>query len=210
MRKRRAAQRRGDRSLNRSLNQGAIARDVIVIGASAGGVEALMQLFSMLPPNLRAIIGCVLHRGAAIGRLAEVLGRRSSLPVVEPQSGDEVKRGVIYLAPADHHMLFEQGKVTINRGPREHSTRPAIDPLFRSAAETYGKRVVGVVLTGCGEDGVSGMTAIGHGQGLALVQDPAEAYMPYMPLNALRFDHVHGAYPLEQLAPLLASFVRGE
>jgi two-component system chemotaxis response regulator CheB len=192
------------------LNPEGLTRDVIVIGASAGGVEALMRLFSMLPADLPALIGCVLHRGAVPGQLAAVLGRRSSLPVVEPGSGDETRRGIIYLAPADHHLLFVKGRAESRRAPREHSTRPAIDPLFRSAAAAYGKRVVGAVLTGCGEDGVSGMIAIRNAHGLAVVQDPAEAYMPYMPLNALRFDHVAGVFSLEQLASVLASLARGD
>lgn len=192
------------------LNPEGLARNVIVIGASAGGVEALMRLFSMFPPDLPALIGCVLHRGALAGQLAAVLGRRSSLPVIEPQSGDKASHGVIYLAPADHHLLFVKDRIEIQRSPREHSTRPAIDPLFRSAAKVYGKRVVGTILTGSGEDGVSGLLAIGEAQGLALVQDPDEAYMPYMPLNALRYDHVDGTFLLDELAPVLASLVRGE
>lgn len=169
-----------------------------------------MRLFSMFPPDIPALIGCVLHRGALAGQLAAVLGRRSSLPVIEPQSGDKASHGVIYLAPADHHLLFVKDRIEIQRSPREHSTRPAIDPLFRSAAKVYGKRVVGTILTGSGEDGVSGLLAIGEAQGLALVQDPDEAYMPYMPLNALRYDHVDGTFLLDELAPVLASLVRGE
>ncbi len=169
-----------------------------------------MHLFSMFPPDIPAIIGCVLHRGALPGQLSAVLGRRSRLPVIEPKPGEVARQGAIYLAPADYHLMFGKDKLRIERGPRENSTRPAIDPLFRSAAEYYGEAVVGVLLTGCGEDGASGLTAIGHAKGLALVQDPNEAYMPYMPLNAIRFDHVEGAFPLDTLAPILASLARGE
>jgi two-component system, chemotaxis family, protein-glutamate methylesterase/glutaminase len=193
-----------------TLNSQRVARRVIVIGASAGGVEALMHLFSMFPPDIPAIIGCVLHRGTLPGQLSAVLGRRSRLPVIEPRPGEVAKQGAIYLAPADYHLMFEKDKLKLERGPRENSTRPAIDPLFRSAAETYGEAVVGVLLTGGGEDGASGLTAIGNANGLALVQDPNEAYMPYMPLNAIRFDHVDGAFPLDALAPILASLARGE
>lgn len=193
-----------------ALNREDLARDVIVIGASAGGVEALVRLFSMFPADMPALIGCVLHRGAVPGQLAAVLGRRSSMPVVEPLSGEEARRGVIYLAPADYHLLFSKGRLLVHRGPREHSTRPAIDPLFRSAAEAYGRRVVGTLLTGCGEDGVSGMIAIREAEGMTLVQDPDEAYMPYMPLNAMRFDHVDGAFALDRLAAVLESLARGE
>ncbi len=169
-----------------------------------------MHLFSMFPPDIPAIISCVLHRGALPGQLSAVLGRRSRLPVIEPRAGEVARQGAIYLAPADYHLMFGKDTLKIERGPRENSTRPAIDPLFRSAAESYGEAVVGVILTGCGEDGASGLTAIGNANGLSLVQDPNEAYMPYMPLNAIRFDHVDGAFPLNALAPLLTSLARGE
>jgi two-component system, chemotaxis family, protein-glutamate methylesterase/glutaminase len=192
------------------LNGEGHRRNVIVIGASAGGVSALMQLFAALPARLPAAIGVVLHRGPGPSQLAHVLGRRSTLPVVEPEERTRVKQGVIYLAPTDHHLLFEAGAVRILRGPKEHSTRPAIDPLFRSAAATYGKRVVGVQLTGCGEDGVSGLLHIHAAQGLALAQDPQDASMPSMPLNALRFDHVQGIVPLDRMAAVIAALVNGE
>ncbi len=192
-----------------ALNMEEIPRDVIVIGASAGGVTALQRLFALLPADLPAVIGCVLHRGAMPGLLATVLGRRSLLPLVEPQSGEQARPGVIYLAPADHHMLFLKTGIEVQRGPREHSTRPAVDPLFRSAAKTYGERVVGALLTGCGQDGLSGMIAIREARGLAVVQDPDEAYMPYMPLNALHFDDVKGTFPLETLAEVLNRLARG-
>jgi len=192
------------------LNSEGIKRDVIVIGASAGGVPALMQLFAALPPGLPAIIGVVLHRSAIPGQLVQVLGRRSALPVIEPEGRTSVKPGTIYLAPSDHHLLFERAAVTILRGPKEHSTRPAVDPLFRSAAAAYGSRVVGALLTGCGEDGVSGLLHISERQGLTLAQDPDEAYMPYMPLNALRFDHVSAVFSLSDMAKVMAALAAGE
>ncbi|HET8720737.1 MAG TPA: chemotaxis protein CheB [Nitrospira sp.] len=143
-----------------AINHERIKRDVIVIGASAGGVMALSELFGALPAKLPAIIGVVLHRSATPGELASVLGRRSAFPVVEPDETGPTKSGVIYLAPPDHHLLFERNGINIVRGPREQSARPAIDPLFRSAAASYGERAVGILLTGCGEDGVSGLIAI--------------------------------------------------
>jgi two-component system chemotaxis response regulator CheB len=121
-----------------------------------------------------------------------------------------LKPGTIYLAPADHHLLFQRGSVIVRRGPREHSTRPSIDPLFRSAAESYGQRVVGLLLTGCGEDGVSGLISITKGGGLTLAQDPDEAYMPYMPLNAIRYDEVAGIVSLDDTASVLASLAGGD
>jgi two-component system chemotaxis response regulator CheB len=151
-----------------------------------------------------------LHRSSAASELATVLARRSSLPVIEPNNLSPIKPGVIYLAPADHHLLFEQGGVTVHRGPKEHSTRPAVDPLFRSAAAHYGKRVVGILLTGAGEDGVSGLIAISQASGLTLTQDPDDAYMPYMPMNAMRFDDVAGVFPLRDIAAVVTTLVKGQ
>jgi two-component system chemotaxis response regulator CheB len=182
---------------------------VIVIGASAGGVMALAEFFGGLPADLPASIAVVLHRGTTPGELAHVLGRQSRLPLVEPTGSAPLKPGVIYLAPPDHHLLMDHHGVGIHRGPKEHSTRPAIDPLFRSAAAAYGKRVVGMLLTGCGEDGVSGLIAISQASGLTLAQDPEDAYMPYMPLNALLYDDVAGVFPLSQLSGVVAALARG-
>jgi two-component system, chemotaxis family, protein-glutamate methylesterase/glutaminase len=191
------------------LNPSKIKRDVVVIGASAGGVTALAHLFGSLPPDLPASIGVVLHRSASPGHLAHVLGRRSALPVIEPKDGMRLNHGLIYLAPADHHLLFERNTVRIQRGPREHSTRPAIDPLFRSSAAALHKRVLGILLTGCGEDGVSGLISISQHSGLTLAQDPSEAYMPYMPRNALRFDQVAGVFRLDEMASVISALARG-
>jgi two-component system chemotaxis response regulator CheB len=184
-------------------------RDVIVIGASAGGVMALSELFAALPADLPASIGVVLHRSTVPSELAHVLGRRSRLPLVEPQDRAPLKPGVIYLAPPDHHLVMEPHCVGVRRGPKEHSTRPAIDPLFRSAAAAFGKRVVGILLTGCGEDGVSGLIAISQASGITLAQDPDDAYMPYMPMNAMRYDEVAGVFPLRELSGVLVALVRG-
>src|SRR5262249_40921942 len=122
------------------INLEGIKRDIVVVGASAGGVAALTELFAALPPDLPATIGVVLHRGTSPSDLAEVLGRKSHLPVIEPDNHSPMKHGIIYLAPPDQHLLFNGSGVMVQRGPKEHSTRPAIDPLFRSAAETYGER----------------------------------------------------------------------
>lgn len=192
------------------FNVEGVRRDVIVVGASAGGVMALTELFAALPGTLSASIGVVLHRSTVPGELAHVLGRKSALPVVEPKGTSPLKSGVIYLAPPDHHLLFEPHVVAVQRGPKEHSTRPAIDPLFRSAATSYGERVVGILLTGCGEDGVSGLIAISQGSGVTLAQDPEEAYMPYMPLNALRFDEVDGVFPIRDMADVISTLAEGQ
>lgn len=194
----------------RTINAEGIKRDIIVIGASAGGVVTLMELFAAFPPTLPAVVGVVLHRSVERGQLAHVLGRRSALSLIEPDRKTVLQRGYIYLAPPDHHLLFKAAGVVIQRGPKEHSTRPAIDPLFRSAAASYGKRVVGVLLTGAGEDGVSGLIAISKASGVTLIQDPEEAYMPHMPLNALKMDDVNGVFQIKEMAPTLAALAAGE
>ena len=193
-----------------AINTEGVKRDVIVIGASAGGVMALEELFGSLPARLPAAIAVVLHRGTSPGHLVTVLARRSPLPLIEPKDSVPLKPGLIYLAPADHHLLFEHGGITAYRGPKEHSARPAIDPLFRTAAAYYGKRVVGMLLTGAGEDGVSGLIAISQASGLTLVQDPDDAYMPYMPINAMRFDDVAAVFPLRDLAAVVTALVSGQ
>ena len=192
------------------INSEGIPRDVIVIGASAGGVEALMQLFSGLSADLPASIAVVIHRSPLFSlHLMQVLGRRSTLPVREPKPHETMMPGTIYLAPRDHHMLVKDNHIELSRGPKEHFTRPAVDPLFASAAAAYGPRVIGVLLTGAGDDGAAGLIAIKQHGGLALVQDPQDAKIPFMPLNALRYDHVDLIRPLSAIPTALATLARG-
>jgi two-component system, chemotaxis family, protein-glutamate methylesterase/glutaminase len=195
--------------LSPALNSEHIIRDIIVIGASAGGVQALIELLASMSPGLPATLAIVLHRGSNPGYLAQVLARRSTLPVVEPAERLLPKPGTIYLAPADRHLVFDGGAIDVPRGPKEHSTRPAVDPLFRSAAGVYGKRVVGIILTGGGDDGVRGLIEITRSGGLALAQDPDEAPMPYMPLHAVRYDHVGGVLSLKDLPGALEALAAG-
>ena len=193
-----------------TLNGDGIARNVVVIGASAGGVEVLIRIFSEIQPDLAAVVGVVLHRGPIPSELLQVLGKRSSLPVVEPGQDMRMKSGTIFLAPPDHHMEFHPPRIVIRRGPKEHSTRPAIDPLFRSAAESFGARVVALLLSGGGDDGVNGMVVIKDKGGLCLVQDPADADMPYMIMNAIRYDHVDAILPVKSIASTVNRLVHGE
>ncbi|MBX3301820.1 MAG: chemotaxis protein CheB [Nitrospira sp.] len=195
---------------NGTINRKRTKRDIIVIGASAGGVPVLQRIFAEFPAHLAAAVGVVLHRSSEASGLLSVLSRRAALPVMEPDHPMTLKQGTIYLAPADHHLLFRRGSVDIYRGPREHSSRPSVNVLFRSAAEAYGRRVVGLLLTGCGEDGVSGLISITAAGGLTLAQDPAEAYMPYMPLNAIRYDDVAGVISLDGAAQTLYSLAHGD
>ena len=193
------------------INAHRVKRDVMVIGASAGGVEPLKRLLELLPPNLSAMVAVVLHRSPYHEtRLPFVLGRHALVSVLEPADRDPVLSGAVYVAPRDQHMVFQDGMVRLNRSAREHHTRPAIDPLFRSAAENYGGRVVGVLLSGMGSDGVSGLIAIKKRGGLSLVQHPGEARFETMPCAAIAEDDVDAMLTVEELAVALPALARGE
>jgi len=182
-------------------------RDIVVIGASAGGVEALMSLLPRLPCDLPAAVFVCMHLGAT-SHLQQVLGRSSSLPVVGATAGAKIERGTIYVAVPGVHMLLHADHILLRRGPRENQARPAIDPLFRSAALTFGGRVIGVVLSGLLSDGTAGLRAIKRCGGLAIVQDPEEASAPSMPRSALRYVKVDHVRRIADMAELLAALVR--
>jgi two-component system chemotaxis response regulator CheB len=185
-------------------------RDVIVIGASAGGVMALIDLFSRLGGLHDARFAVVLHRSPVFeGRLPGVLGRRSALPVLEPESGATWERGRIYVAPRDQHMVVEGDVLRLHRGAKQHHTRPAVDPLFVSAAQACGARTVGIILTGMGDDGVSGLIAINRAGGVSLVQSPAEASHPSMPRNAIARDHAGAVMPVAEMPAVLTALFHG-
>jgi two-component system chemotaxis response regulator CheB len=202
--------RRPRRQADRLINRDRIKRNVIVMGASAGGIEVLLRVFSQFPADLPAVVGVVLHRGPIPSQLLQLLSKQSTLPIFEPAQDTKLERGVIYLAPPDHHVEFSSHRVTVRRGPKEHSTRPAIDPLFRSAAQSFGSRVVGILLSGCGDDGVNGLIVIKEHDGMSLAQEPEDSEMPYMPLNAIRYDHVDGILPIKAIAPALMALAAGE
>jgi two-component system, chemotaxis family, protein-glutamate methylesterase/glutaminase len=168
-------------------------QDIIVIGASAGGVEALRVLTRAMPRDLPAAVFAVLHIGQRVSILPEILTASGALPAIHPKDGQKVEHGTIYVAPSDHHLLIEDGHIHLSHGPKENRSRPAINPLFRSAALAYGPRVAGVILTGLLDDGVSGLWEIKRRGGVALVQDPEEAVYPSMPQEAIAHvsvDHV--------------------
>jgi two-component system, chemotaxis family, protein-glutamate methylesterase/glutaminase len=193
------------------INREKVARDVIVIGASAGGIAAVIQVLAYLPEDLDAIVGVVIHRGdLSKSSWAGVLGRKSRLRVLEPMDGDVLAIGTAYVAPSDRHMRFESGRISLDDGPKQHFTRPAVDSLFVSAARTYGPRVVGVVLTGGGQDGTKGLISISEAGGLSLVQKPSDADDPRMPASALANDHVRAALPLTQIGEALVALARGD
>ncbi|HSP25724.1 MAG TPA: chemotaxis protein CheB [Saliniramus sp.] len=178
----------------------------VVIGASAGGVEALKQLVGALPHGFPSPIFIVLHVGD-VSYMPEILARAGSLPVVRPRSGERIVPGSIYVAPPERHMLVHDDHILLRRGPREILARPAIDPLFRSAACSFGARTIGVILTGSLGDGASGLRAIKRCGGIAIVQDPADAIVPDMPRNALAHVEVDHCVALAELGGLLAMLV---
>src|SRR5215813_11932247 len=178
--------------------------DIIVIGASVGGVEALSNLVAQFPEDLPATIFIVQHViPTAAGHLAQILDRVSPLPATTSQDCEIFELGHIYVAPPDHHLLVKQGYLRVTRGLRENRVRPAIDPLFRSAAVAYGARVVGIVLTGLQNDGTSGLLAIKRCGGVAMVQDPADALYPDMPLSALEHVEVDYCLPVMKMGVVL-------
>nr|ASV46942.1 hypothetical protein [uncultured bacterium] len=189
------------------------AHDLIVIGASAGGVEAATALVAGLPADLSAAVCVVVHmRAYAESRLTEVLGRAAAVPVVVAQQGAPLRAGTVHVAVPDMHLLVEpggeHGTLRLTRGPKENRARPAVDPLFRSAALAFGPRVIGVILSGALDDGTAGLWAVRDRAGLAVVQDPTDALVASMPqsaLNEVGADHVAAA---AALGPLLGRLAR--
>lgn len=179
--------------------------DIITIGASAGGVEALRTLVHELPADIPAAIFVVLHiPPEAPSLLPQILSRSGPLRAVQPQGGEHIRHGIIYVAPPDCHLMIDKGDIIrLVRGPRENRHRPAVDPLFRSAAVACGPRVVGVVLTGALDDGTAGLLAIKERGGIAVVQDPQEALYSDMPLSAIEHVPVDYVLPLDRIAPVL-------
>ena len=169
-------------------------RDIVVIGASAGGIPALTALVAALPADLPAAIFVTVHVPPyAVSRLPEILSRSGPMPAVHAVDSDAIVPGRIYVAPPDRHMLLRDGHIELGNGPRENFCRPAIDPLFRTAARVYGPRVIGIVLSGALYDGSLGLLAVKTRGGIAAVQDPSEAIVGSMPrsaMNLVEVDHV--------------------
>ncbi len=179
-------------------------KDIIVVGASAGGIEALRVLIGGLPADFSASLFIVLHTSPdAPGMLAQIFNRFGKLPVTYPTDRERIQKGRIYVAPPDRHLLIEPNRVRVTRGPKENRFRPAVDPLFRSAAQTYGPRVVGVILTGYMDDGTAGLWTVKQLGGTAVVQDPTDALVPFMPLNAVTHVKVDYCLPLDEIAALM-------
>jgi two-component system chemotaxis response regulator CheB len=186
-------------------------RDIVVVGASAGGTEALTRLVHDLPSSFPAAMFVVVHfPGSASSVLPRILSRAGSLPAIHADDGLAYERGHIYVARPDCHLMLLDGRVAVRRGPKENNSRPAIDPLFRSAARSARSRVIGVVLSGNLDDGTAGLLSITQHGGIAVVQDPQTAAYPSMPRSAI--DHVPVDYvvPLETMAALLVDLTTGE
>ncbi len=179
-------------------------RDVVAIGASAGGVAALKRLIAALPADYGGALFVVMHISPeAHSELPAILSRAGTLPAVHATDRMPIQHGRIHVAPPDYHLLLERGLVRVVQGPRENRHRPAIDPLFRSAAWAYGPRAVGVILTGYLDDGTAGLWAIKSCGGVTVVQEPTEAQNPEMPMNALMHNRIDHRLPLEGIAALL-------
>jgi len=183
--------------------------DIVVMGASAGGVEALVQLIKLLPSDISAAIFIVLHVSAhSTSFLPSILSRSGVLKATHPNNQEAILPGQIYIAPPDYHLLVKDGYIHLTRGPRENSHRPAIDTLFRSAARSYGTRVIGVVLSGVLDDGTAGLMAVKSRGGVAVVQDPDEALFAGMPRSAIENLNVDYVLPVAEIAPLLVDLAQ--
>jgi len=182
---------------------------IIVVGTSAGGVEALQVIARGLPGDLSAAILVVLHcspQGPNL--LPDILGRAGPVAVAAAVDGALIESGKIYIAPPDHHMLVNGNRISLSKGPKENRARPAIDPLFRTAAAAYGSSVIGVILTGGLDDGTAGLSAVKESGGTTVVQDPADALYSSMPTSALKYVGADHTVPLVEIAPLLALLVK--
>jgi two-component system, chemotaxis family, protein-glutamate methylesterase/glutaminase len=185
--------------------------DAIVIGASAGGIEALTVVLPALPAGLRPSVFIVLHLPRdKPSMLAEIFARKCALPVREAEDKDEVVPGTVYFAPNNYHLLVDKGpQLSLSVDDPVHHSRPSIDVLFESAVEIYGERLLGIILSGANEDGASGLAAIHDAGGLTIVQSPQTARAPNMALSALKLRPADWVLPLDEIAKLLRTLDTG-
>jgi two-component system chemotaxis response regulator CheB len=185
-------------------------RDIIVIGGSAGGIEAASTILADISPDVNAAIFVVIHTGeAAPGLMADIFAKRSVLPVQYASDREPIELGSVYVAPPDRHLLVKRGEMRVIRGPKENNFRPALDPLFRTAATTYDGRVIGVVLSGSMDDGTHGLLQIKRAGGVAVVQSPEDALHPDMPQSAIDRMEVDHVLAVSEIAPLLSRLSSG-
>lgn len=183
-------------------------KDIIVIGGSAGAIEPIRSILARLPKDFPAALFIVIHTSAdSPGVLNSIFDSAGPLPAVFPNGEQKISRGRIYVGRPDHHLIIERGRVGSAKGPKENRFRPAIDPLFRSAAQTYGPRVIGIVFSGGLDDGTSGLWTVKQMGGTAIVQDPQEALVSSMPQSAMNHVRVDHVLPAVEIAPLLLKLV---
>ncbi len=186
-------------------------RDIIVIGGSSGATAPLKDILGRLPVDVEAAVFVVLHIPThGIGILSTVARAAGRLPVRHAANGMRIENGTVYLAAPDHHLLIADGSLVLGRGPRENMVRPAIDPLFRSAALYYGPRVIGVVLSGLLSDGAAGLNAIKRCGGISVVQAPADALADEMPRRAMEASPVDYCIPGSEIGDVLADLTKGQ
>jgi two-component system, chemotaxis family, protein-glutamate methylesterase/glutaminase len=182
-------------------------RDIVVVGASAGGIQALLEVTRGLPADFPGTVFVVVHTTPhSPSVLPNLLERAGRLPAHHARHGESITTGRIYVAPPDCHLLVRAGYVELAHGPRENHARPAVDPLFRSASRAYGSRVTGVILSGALGDGTAGLLSIKSRGGVAIVQDPDEAMVEGMPRSALRLVEVDRVLKAADIAPALVRF----
>jgi two-component system chemotaxis response regulator CheB len=193
---------------DRSLEASVQTRDTVVVGGSAGALSALVELLRGLPASLPAAIFVVVHSAPnSSGALPMILSNATSFPARTAIDGEPIRLGQVYVAPPDHHLLVYPRCVRVTRGPRENRFRPAIDPLFRTAAAAYGPRVIGVILSGGQGDGVIGLSQIKRKGGVVIAQDPRFADSPGMPENAIRQVGVHHVLRPDDMAAVISGLV---
>jgi two-component system, chemotaxis family, protein-glutamate methylesterase/glutaminase len=184
---------------------------IVVVGASAGGVEALTRLVQCLPGDLRAPLLVVLHIAPmGTSALPSILTRAGKMQARHALDEAQLEPSRIYVAPPDRHLLIQDGVVRVSRGPRENGHRPAIDPLFRTAARQHGRAAVGLILSGVLDDGSAGLRTLRREGGLAIVQDPSDALYAAMPENAIAYADPQYVLPIEEIAGLLVEVLTEE
>lgn len=183
-------------------------RNILVIGGSTGAIQPLRRVLSQLPLDFPAAVFVVLHTATnSPGVLPRILGGSGQLPVAYASDGDRIEEGHVYVAPSDRHLILKKDHMRITRGPRENRFRPAVDPLFRTAAVAHGPAVIGIVLSGGLDDGAVGLAMIKTHGGIAIVQDPVEADAPGMPQTALQQVAVDYIVGTEEMAALIERLV---
>lgn len=195
---------------NARIEGGAVSRpSIIAIAGSTGAIQALQTILTGFPQDFGVSVFVVIHRRAQDGLLTEIMARKSRLRVVTARHGMPIALRTIYVAPADFHLTVSASHMFLSRGPKVNRHRPAIDPLFESAAFAFGSRLIGVVLSGYLDDGTAGLAAVKQFGGTAVVQDPADAIAPSMPKSALAHVAVDHTVPVAEIAPLLVRLTNG-